>query len=107
MTKSVVVIILALAALITGLLGAWKWYRSSEVKLDLGHYYPGAPPTYSRMGIEFPRGVASGDPDLERMNEIAAIWEAMSEAGPLNKHAALWTAASVALGALCAVIGTL
>ena len=48
-----------------------------------------------------------GDPDMARMNEIAATWEAISEASRLNKVAAQWTAASVGLSALATVLGAL
>ena len=101
-----VVIIVAFAAFACGLVGAWKWYLSSKVQIDLGYDFPGASPTYTRMGITLPRGMEPVEPEQKWMNEISATWEAMNEAVPLNKAAALWTAASVALSALCTVIGT-
>jgi hypothetical protein len=103
--KMATVLFLATTALVTGLIGAWKWYLSSKVEVDLGYDYPGAPPTYTRMGIKMPRGMEPVEPEQKWMNEIAATWEAMSQAGPLNKEAAAWTAASVALGTFCTVVG--
>ncbi len=92
-------ILLALAALATGLLAAYKWYKASTVEIDLGYTYPGSQPgeTYRRMGMEFPRFPESGDHELSQINETAATWDAMKEAANLNKVAAVWTAASVAL----------
>jgi hypothetical protein len=50
-------ILLALAALGTGLLAAYKWYKASKVQIDLGYTYPGsqAGETYRRMGKELTR----------------------------------------------------
>jgi hypothetical protein len=102
-------ILLALAALATGLLAAYKWYKASTVEIDLGYTYPGSQPgaTYRRMGMELPRFPESGDPELKQINETAATWDAMKEAAKLNKVAAVWTAASVALGALSAIVGAI
>jgi hypothetical protein len=47
------------------------------------------------------------DAKLKQMNEICATWDAMNEAAKLNKVAAAWTAASVALGALSAIVGAI
>ena len=59
------------------------------------------------MGMELPRFPESGDPELRQINETAATWDAMKEAATLNKVAAVWTAASVALGALSAIVGAI
>jgi hypothetical protein len=108
MTKTAV-IVLALAAFVTGLFAAYKWYQASIVQIDLGYIYPGCPPgaTYRRGGMMLPRIAESGDPDMQRINEISATWAAVSEASRLNKVAAKWTAASVALSALSAIAGSL
>jgi len=37
-------ILLALAALGTALLAAYKWYKASTVEIDLGYTYPGSQP---------------------------------------------------------------
>jgi hypothetical protein len=102
-------ILLALAALGTGLLAAYKWYKASKVQIDLGYTYPGsqAGETYRRMGMELPRFPEPGDAELKQMNEISATWDAMNEAAKLNKVAAAWTAVYAALGALSAIVGAI
>jgi hypothetical protein len=80
---------LALLSSAAGLVAAWFWYRSSQV--------PAVPPWAAVGGIE------PGDPDLARSGWIAALLESTQEAGRLNKVAALWTAASVALGVAAVV----
>jgi hypothetical protein len=102
-------ILLALAALGTGLLAAYKWYKASKVQIDLGYTYPGsqAGETYRRMGMELTRSPEPMEAELKQMNEISATWEAMNEAAKLNKVAAAWIAASVALGALSTIVGTI
>ncbi len=84
---------LALAATGAGFVAAYQWYRASAVQIDLGYWYPGCPPdaTYRRGGIDLSRGHES----------------AISEASILNKVAAQWTAASVALSALATVVSAL
>ena len=37
----------------------------------------------------------SGDSEMQRMNEAAALYDAMQEAAKLNKAAAKWTAGTV------------
>jgi hypothetical protein len=65
-------LVCAAGALGTGLIAAVVWYRASQIEIDLGYDYAGAPPTYKRGGIEFRRVPESGDPHLQQMNEIAA-----------------------------------
>jgi hypothetical protein len=105
----IVSIILAIASLGTGLIAAWTWYKASKVQIDLGYIYPGSPPgaTFKRMGMEFPRTCESGEPELQRLNEMSATWDAISEASQSNKVAAIWTAASVALGGFSAIASAL
>ena len=102
-------ILLALAAFGTGLLAAYKWYKASEVPIDLGYTYPGsqAGETYRRMGTESSRLPEPVDEDLKWMNEISATWDAMNKAAKLNKDAAAWTAASVAFFSLSAIVGAI
>ena len=70
-------ILLALAALGTGPLAAYKWYKASTAEIDLGYIYPGSPTTYRRMGMEFPRFPEPWDSEMKQMNETAATWDAM------------------------------
>jgi hypothetical protein len=83
--------------------------QASEVQIDLGYTYPGsqAGETYRYMGMELTRYPEPMDAKLKQMNEICATWDAMNEAAKLNKVAAAWTAASVALGALSAIVGAI
>lgn len=81
---------LALAALITGLLAAWKWYKASGVEII---------PVWQQMGvIERP----GGDPE----GWVVGIMQAAQESSSLNQTAALWTAVSVALSGLSAVFSS-
>ncbi len=98
-------IIFAIAALMAGLKAAYQWYKASDVQIDLGYDYPGAPKTYRRMGLEVRRTPESGDPDLQRMNEIMATWEAVQESSKINKGAAKGTAFAVGLSAISSVLG--
>ena len=102
-------ILLAVGALLTGLWAACKWYGASNVKVDLGYSIPGIndDETFERFGMTMRRGPESGDSELNRMNEIMAIWDASDKAAKLNRVAALWTAASVFLGSFSSVIGSL
>ena len=70
-------ILLALVALATGLLAAYKWYKASTVEIDLGYKYPGSQrgETYRRMGMELPRFPESGETEQRRINETAATWD--------------------------------
>jgi hypothetical protein len=99
-------ILLAIAALVTGLFAAYKWHKSSKVQIDLGYSDPSAQEagTYRRMDMVLPRVPESPDPELRQMNEMSATWDAMNEAANLNKVAAAWTAVSVASGALSAIV---
>ena len=74
---------------------------------DLGYIYPGSQPgeTYRRGGMELLRFPEPTDPELKQMNESAATLDALNEAASLNKSAAVWTAGSVALSALSAIVG--
>lgn len=96
---------LVVIAMAVGLKAAWEWYKASAVEIDFGYPGPGLPPTYRRLGQDFPRMPESGDPEMQRMNEIAATWEATQQSSAINRRAALWTAASVILGAITTVIG--
>jgi len=87
---------LAIAALITGLIAAWHWYRSSRIMVDPGWTEPGEPgPT---------------EPVSERRQHrewTSATIAAFHDAAALNKTASFWTAGSVALGAASTIVGAL
>ena len=102
-------ILFALAALVTGLLAAYKWYNASNVGIDFGYTYPGsrAGETYTRGGIKSSRFLEPTDDVQKQMNEMDATLDAMKEAAKLNKVAARWTAATVAFSALSAILGIL
>jgi hypothetical protein len=101
--------ILALLAALTGLCAAYKWYKASKIEIELGYIYPGTKDgeTFERNGLTLPRQPQSGDPELNRINEIAATWAAINQASKLNKEAALWTALSVALAGAASIVGAL
>ena len=86
-------ILLALGCLGSGLKAAWLWYRASKVGVD---------PGWSANPLMEPV-----DEDQKNSGWIAGIITSSSESADLNKHASLWTAASVMLGSISNVIGSL
>lgn len=84
-----------LGALATGIIAAVYWLLASNVPID-----PGWP--------KWPNGVsiAPGDAELTQMGWTAAIMENVRQSGRLNAIAARWTAASVFLGALPGIAGS-
>jgi hypothetical protein len=82
-------IILALSALASGLMAAWKWYAASEIQPK---------PNWREEPVY---------PVLSNMGWTSATLEAFEKAGQLNARAALWTAASVVLSALSAIAGAI
>ena len=91
-------VLLALAAaIVTGLLAAYKWYSASTVKIELGCIYPGSQ-TYRRWGTERPVHEPV-DPELRQVAQ-----HMMNEAAKRNKAAALWTVASIVLFAITGAI---
>ncbi len=81
---------LAVAALISGLIAAYYWFRSAEVRLKkLGNF---AEPVNEAVLDSFTQWIF----------EIA---DNIKDAAALNKRAAIWTAVSVVLGAIASVIG--
>lgn len=77
----------AIAALITGLIAAYYWHRSTTVTPN-----PGG-------------SVHSGEAEIQDAAWTTAILEANSAAGQFNKIAALWTALTVVLGAASSIFG--
>ena len=82
-------IILAMAALVSGLWAAWKWYAASKI--------------HPKPNWEFEPVV----PTLKHMGWTSATLQAFGDAGRLNASAAMWTAISVALGAASNILGSL
>jgi hypothetical protein len=78
-------ITLTVLAFGTGLLAAWFWYRVSKVEIV---------PIWAVAGRMEPV-----IPELSQGGWISGLLAAGNEAARLNKIAALWTAASVAIGA--------
>jgi hypothetical protein len=88
-----IIVILVFAGLGTGITAAVYWYWSSKVSIDPGWGYPGRP------GPAEP-----GDPEAQQIAWTGATINAFSR---LNRKASLWTAASVAINSIAAVIGML
>ncbi len=89
-------VILAIAALVTGLVAAWRWYGSSQVKIDPGWRLPGEG-----------GGIEPTDEAGKAMSWAVATIQALNEGANLNRKAAIWTAISVACAAGSAVAGAL
>lgn len=98
-------IALALTALVTGLIAAWYWHRSTKIVPDPGWHMPGQPGGFTRKG--YPRVPQPADSDAVDRAWNVATMEAITDASDLSKVAALWTAASAVLSAASCVIGTL
>ena len=86
-TLKVISIALALAALASGLLAAWYWYRSTkEVPVDtLRALY--------------------GGPEQSAMDGVSGLFETGLRAAKWNQKAAIWTAVTAVLSALSAAAG--
>ena len=73
-----------------GLISAWYWYRSSRIQIEpswtAGHSFEPVEPSQSQAGW------------------IVGVLQAASLSSELNKTAARWTAATVALNVLPSVI---
>jgi hypothetical protein len=85
----VIEVLLAVSGCIAGLVSAWYWLKASSVPIE---------PIWSKY-----KGVEPGVHSLSQDGWIGGVLEATLESGRLNKIAARWTAATVAL----TVIGTL
>lgn len=90
LTKSIA-IALASGGLISGLLAAWFWERTTRVPVDPLNGDPNA--------------IMPVLPALEQQAWWAAQFRADQEIGRLNALAARWTAAAVVLGTLSSVVG--
>jgi hypothetical protein len=78
---------LAALATVTGLVAAYYWYRASKIQIE---------PTWL---------TEPGDNQLSQMGWMAGMMRAFMESAGLNKHAAFWTAFSVALTAVSSIVG--
>jgi len=85
-------IAIAILAFVTGLVAAWYWYRASKITAD---------PGWGPNGLAEP-GVHSAAQDAW----IAAMLQSASESARLNKIAALWTAVTVALTSISAIVAS-
>ena len=92
----IVSLILALGALVSGLTASWRWYQASQVQINPGW-----------VGIDDYGPLEPVLPEQQQMGWTVATLSAFSEAAGLNKAASLWTACSVGLTAVSAIIGAL
>lgn len=90
MTNEFVVLLFGLAAAATAGVGAYKWYKASRVFV---------------MPFSFENGlIAPLDPVRDAREWGAALTQTAIAQGEANQKAACWTAASVALTALTAIL---
>lgn len=82
------VLVLAVAALVSGIIAACKWYRASKVMV---------------MPMEEVNGQLRPLPAHNASEWIQAVYLGLKKSGALNKSASLWTAASVILAAASVV----
>jgi hypothetical protein len=86
----------AFIALVTALIAAWHWYRSSKVGIDPGWSVPGAGGHIEPV-----------DPARRQLDLDAATITAFHESAMLNKIASLWTAVSLLAAAGSSILGPL
>lgn len=84
---------LAVGGGIAGLISARYWLRASVIQVK---------PIWSKHG-----GVEPGVHSLSQDGWMFGMLEAATESARLNKIAARWTAATVVLGAISALVGAL
>ena len=81
-------IVSAFLAAILGFIAAAYWYRASKVQIE---------PSWGRT--------EPAEADASHAGWTMGIMQAYNASADLNKAAALWTAASVGLGALSTLLG--
>jgi hypothetical protein len=86
----------ATIGLVTGLIAAWQWYKSSKVEIDPGWSLPGTG-GHTEPVI----------PELRDLDLHAGTITAFRDAANLNKIAALWTAVTVLAAAASSIFGAL
>jgi hypothetical protein len=91
------------AALITGLLAAHRWYEASRVQIDPGWRQPGPP----QSAADAQRSIEPVIPELRQMELLAATMEAAKRSADLNRRAARLTAMAVVLSAVSSILGAL
>jgi hypothetical protein len=104
-------IISAAVALVTGLIAAWYWFRSSGLEID---------PMWPKTKVDT-SGLKRGTwawrirllstevvlPENWQLDFSAATKLAFLESGRLNSIAALWTAISVVSSAVSSIVGAI
>lgn len=85
-------LVLALGGALTGIVAAWRWYVASRVDFV---------PYEERDGDIVPV------PEDDVTVWMGAIRRTLKKSGRLNTEASLWTAASVALSGISALLGAL
>jgi len=88
----IVEIAIAILAAVTGMVAAGYWYRASRITAD---------PGWGPNGLARP-GIHSAEQD----GWIVAMLQSASESAHLNKIAALWTAVTVALTGISAIVAS-
>lgn len=96
----VIITVLKVAEFATGLIAAWYWYRSSKVDYNFMKKLTGKSPSIEEQYSHY-------NPKLDIMNTAISTKASFRQAAQLNKTAALWTAASVALSVASTIIGAL
>lgn len=89
----VIEVLLAICGCIAGLMSAWYWLKASSVSAE---------PIWSKYG-----SVESGVHSLSQEGWIGGMLDATLKSARLNKIAARWTAATVALTAIGALVSAL
>lgn len=87
----VAALVLVFFGFATGLYAAFWWLKASRVQID---------PKWGPLGEPV-------DPVASNADWIGAALDSASKSADLNRRAALWTAASVALNAIAATVGAL
>jgi hypothetical protein len=99
-------VLLTIGSLATGLWAAYKWWQASVIEVPQGFAQSGISGITRRMApphvVRAPEAINA---EIERMNEMGLALEAVAKSARLNKQAAFWTAISVALSTLAALVG--
>lgn len=92
-------ILLAIAGMATGLRSAWFWLEASRVEPD--------PVWQGRRPEDGWTWGESGETEAVQDRLIFAMIEAQTKSAELNKEAAQWTAITIVLGSLSAMLAAL
>ena len=99
---SITSILLAIAALGSGLLAAYYWFKASNIETDPG--WRSGPPQSAADPF---KPIEPVDPSRSQEGWTMAIMNANRASSALNQKAAIWTATAVVLSALSSVFGAL